>query len=641
MDAFVQSTAMKVDWTQRQSVVDRLRQWIRHRFVPAVGLSTPNELTDWENTALERLAKQRIKNLLDYVKAWPHSTGAILDLRECMHSSEVKVLIATSFTRQLSRRMLHAGVTTSELLSIYINVIMAFKTLDPRGVLLDKVAVPLRAYLRHREDTVRIIAASFLADVGEGDDHTNSSAEEICIDLAREINLSEGQALHVDHKGLDWDDMEWMPDPIDAGPDYKKSKSEDVMSFMLTLFEQADFIKEVQSLLGERLLSVGYDDTELEKEVSIESEMLLRVVLYLLDSQIRLVELFKTRFGADRLQSCEVMLRDIQDSRRINNTLRPKDDFPTAQEVHAAIPDSGISSQALIGKFNTRVPRTDLAGHKFIALIKSVAVAEQGSDILYPSPDLPMFESSVNAELSAAFHTQILSSFFWPSLREDEFAVPAPIFTLQKNFEHDFERIKNLRKLHWLSALGKATVELELEDRTVKLEGVQTWQASVIYAFQDDDQDDSNVTPASRTVQQLEESLQMDEVLVRNALAFWKGHQVLVEDEPDVFTVLEKLPTADKKAAVGNSAPIQADTVISAVKSQDAVLQDNKPMYEMFMMGMLTNGGAMDAARITMMMKMVVPGGYNFGEDETRWLLSGMEEQGKVVASGSSYSVKK
>ncbi|KAG9532264.1 hypothetical protein KCU93_g1258, partial [Aureobasidium melanogenum] len=622
LDTFVQSAAMKVDWTQRQSVVDRLRQWIRHRFVPAVGLSTPNELADWENTALERLAKQRIRHLLDYVKAWPHSTGAILDLKECMHSSEVKIQIATSFTRQLSRRLLHAGVTTSELLSIYINVIMAFKTLDPRGVLLDKVAVPLRAYLRHREDTVRIIAASFLADVDDDNGPLDNSSEEICIDLAREINLSEGQALHVEHKGLDWDDMEWMPDPIDAGPDYKKSKSEDVMSFMLTLFEQADFIKEVQSLLGERLLSVGYDDTELEKE-------------------IRLVELFKTRFGADRLQSCEVMLRDIQDSRRINNTLRPKDDFPTAQEVHAAIPDSGIRSQALIGMFNTRVPRTDLAGHKFIALIKSVAVAEKGSDILYPSPDLPMFESSVNTELSAAFQTQILSSFFWPSLREDEFAVPAPISTLQKSFEQDFERIKNLRKLHWLSALGKATVELELEDRTVKFEGVQTWQASVIYAFQDDSQDASTVSPALRTVQQLEESLQMDEVLVRNALAFWVGHQVLVEDEPDVFTVLEQLPSADGKSTTGASAPVQADTVISAVKSQDAVLQDNKPMYEMFMMGMLTNGGAMDAARITMMMKMVVPGGYNFGEDETRWLLSGMEEQGKVIVNGSNYSIKK
>ena len=371
--------------------------------------------------------------------------------------------------------------------------------------------------------------------------------------------------------------------------------------------------------------------------------MLRSLIMYLLCSQIRLVELFKTRFGADRLQACEVMLRDIQDSRRINNTLRPKDNFPTAQEVHAAIPESGIKSQALIGKFNTRVPRTDLAGQRFIALIKSVAIAETGSDVLYPSPDQPMFESGVDAELSAAFHTQILSSFFWPSLREDEFAVPAPISNLQKNFEQDFERIKNLRKLHWLSALGKATVELELEDRTVKLEGVQTWQASVIYAFQDDSQDASVVAPASRTVEQLEDSLQMEEVLVRNALAFWVGHRVLVENEPGVFTVLEQLPSADQKQTTGPSshAPMQADAIISAVKSQDAVLQDNKPMYEMFMMGMLTNGGAMDAARITMMMKMVVPGGYTFGEDETRWLLSGLEEQGKVIANGSNYAVKK
>ncbi|KAI5205867.1 hypothetical protein E4T38_04013 [Aureobasidium subglaciale] len=640
MDAFVQSAAMKVDWTRRLSVVDRLRHWIRHRFIPAVGLSTPNDVADWENTALERLAKQRIRHILDYVKAWPHSTGAILDLRECMHSSEVKVLIATSFTQQLSRRMLHAGVTTSELLSIYINVIMAFKTLDPRGVLLDKVAVPLRAYLRHREDTVRIIAASFLADVGGNSDcdnsHVGNSSEEVCDDLAREINLSEGQALHVEHRGLDWDDMEWMPDPIDAGPDYKKSKSEDVMSFMLTLFEQADFLKEVQSLLGERLLTVGYDNTELEKE-SPEA----RVRTYF--PQIRLVELFKARFGSDRLQSCEVMLRDIQDSRRINTTLRPRDDLPTAQEIHNAIPESGIKYQTLLSKFRARVPTTDNARRRFDNLVKSVSTTEAGSDMLYPSADQPMFGPNVDTGSSVVFYTQILSSFFWPSLREDDFAVPTPVSNLQRSFEQDFERIKNLRKLHWLPSLGKATVELELEDRTVKIEEVQTWQASVIYAFQNDTQDTSLAIPASKSVQDLEVSLRMDEVLVRNALTFWVGHRVLVEHEPDVFTVLEKLPSADRNGTSAPAAhgPIQTDTVISAVKSQDAVFQDNKPMYEMFMMGMLTNGGAMDAGRITMMMKMVVPGGYGFGEDETKLLLYGLEEQGKVVTNGSNYSVKK
>lgn len=95
IDDFVQSPAMKVDWIHRQSVVDHLRQWVEECFVPAVteGLRsltgnsslrvTPNELSDWQNAALDRLAKQRIRNLLDYVKAWPHSTGAILDLKVC------------------------------------------------------------------------------------------------------------------------------------------------------------------------------------------------------------------------------------------------------------------------------------------------------------------------------------------------------------------------------------------------------------------------------------------------------------------------------------------------------------------------------------------------------------------------------
>lgn len=113
--------------------------------------------------------------------------------------------------------MLHAGVATAELLSMYISIICAFKALDPRGVLLDKVAVPLRSYLRQRDDTVRIIAASFLADV-DGNGLVINPSDEVCSDLAREIALSEGEDINVDEKGLDWDDMAWVPDPIDAGP---------------------------------------------------------------------------------------------------------------------------------------------------------------------------------------------------------------------------------------------------------------------------------------------------------------------------------------------------------------------------------------------------------------------------------------
>lgn len=248
VDSFIQSPAVKVDWVDRQSVTGHLRQWIQEQFIPLArnGIQcltgdfnitlTESETLEWETIALEKLAKQRIKYLFEYVRSWDHSQGAILDLKvrslrfitsitlpanspqEYISSTnDGKLFLANSFVQQMSRRILHAGVTTSELLSMYINVICAFKALDPRGVLLDKVAGPLRSYLRQRDDTVRIIAASFLTDV-DADGGVLVHSDEVCSDLAREIHLSEGDNMKTDEKGLDWDDMSWVPDPIDAGP---------------------------------------------------------------------------------------------------------------------------------------------------------------------------------------------------------------------------------------------------------------------------------------------------------------------------------------------------------------------------------------------------------------------------------------
>lgn len=330
------------------------------------------------------------------------------------------------------------------------------------------------------------------------------------------------------------------------------------------------------------------------------------------------------------------MLRDMLDSTRINNTLRPTDiaNFPTVQDVHEAIPEEGISVHELLKIFQSRVPRTSIANTEFIRIMKEAAISDRRNQLLIPRPNLPL------AEKEAHFSTKVISSFFWPELREDNFSVPQPIAALQQEFAEGFERIKNLRKLHWLSALGRATVELELEDRTVKVDAVQTWQASVIYAFQPDASAMDALSPVSKTVDELAEALSMDDVLVRNALAFWVGQRVLVESAQDTYTVLERLDE-DAEAVQTLAPPPQPDAAISAVKSLDKVLQDNKDMYQLFMVGMLTNGGAMDPARITMMMKMVCPGGYAFGEDETKWLLADLVEQGKATVAGASYSVKK
>ena len=38
---------------------------------------------------------------------------------------------------------------------------------------------------------------------------------------------------------------------------------------------------------------------------------------------------------------------------------------------------------------------------------------------------------------------------------------------------------------------------------------------------------------------------------------------------------------------------------------------------------------------------MVVPGGFNFGEEEVTWLLQGMESDGRVEKKGDAWAIKK
>ena len=179
-----------------------------------------------------------------------------------------------------------------------------------------------------------------------------------------------------------------------------------------------------------------------------------------------------------------------------------------------------------------------------------------------------------------------------------------------------------------------------------------------------EDEDEGSKPPVTRTIVQLEEMLQMDELLVRNAVSFWLSHRVLIEVGTDTYAVLETLPSAvpttsthaslDTTAQTPQPQPSHAqppsaqppptqppEDTISSLKSANAVLKSNKDMYQMFMVGMLTNGGAMDAGRVGMMMRMVVPGGFEFGDDEVAWLLGDLVEQGRVVASGGVFAVKR
>lgn len=419
-------------------------------------------------------------------------------------------------------------------------------------------------------------------------------------EIAREMQRPFANFNQEADEELNWNDMNWQPLPSDASPDYKKSKVEDVIYFLLTLWEREDFINELKNILGDHLLRC--QDPEYEKE-------------------IRLLELIKVRLGDDKLQACEVMLRDVLDSKRINSTIRLGAFLGTPKQHLPQTPENAVPKNPRSRRGTTSAPSL-----------------RPTTPILKP-PEAP------------ALNAQILSSFFWPLLRDDHFLVPASIQTLQNEYESRFERIKGMRKLRWMNALGNSTITLDFEDRTEEFQRLAPWQVSVIYAFQPQPGEEwagnkgrakgkGNECGITRNVKQLEDMLEMDESLVRQALSFWVGKSVLREDpqSPDTFSVIEKATSAtvdtDAAAAAQELAEVQAQQQAGAVKSQSDLLAEKKDVYMSFIFGMLTAQGNLPMQRILMMMRMMVQGGFPFGAEEVKGLLGEMEEEGKVMCFG-------
>ncbi|TVY82567.1 Anaphase-promoting complex subunit [Lachnellula suecica] len=545
--------------------VTDLCDWIENRYaklaVQVLSVLDINNKVTWgekerfKEMGIGRLAELRINELFDIVKNWPHSGGALDDLRTAITTPQRRLHLTEAFADSLNEKLLHPGTSTLQILQTYISMIWSFHALDHSKVLLDRVAFPLQIYLCSREDTVRIIITGLLADPEES--RTNPSTADKLVELAILLNSGAPKIeLRANDEGLDWHDMEWVPDPVDAGPGYKRSKSADVIGTLIKdLGAQEVFIKEFQNIIGENLLK--HDGT--------------------FEREIKVLELLKVRFGEAPLQACEVMLKDIQDSSRVNGLIRKNQslqNFPNIAE---------ITSQPCL-------------------------------------------------------NAKILSRLFWPQLQDDSYIVPSEIAELQKRYEEGFEALKASRKLTWLHALGQATVELELEDRTV-VEEVHTWQASVIWAFQDD---------AQHSVEQLGESLEMEEPLVRSALKFWVNKLVLQEVSPSTFAVLETLNQEDRarsnaQAAASSSAANQGDgEEESAQAKKDGIEGGKEAMYWPFVEAMLKNSSSqMPLQQIAMMLKMLVVEGFPYSNEELREFLARKVAEEVLELVGGKYKLRK
>lgn len=263
----------------------------------------------------ETYTRTRIDQLFNIIIEYPDSDPAIEDLRHCLQKTDLRGYLTQKLQRALETRLLHPGVNTPDILTAYIQAIKALRHLDPTGVLLETVTQPVRHYLRCRDDTVRCVVSS-LTDEGPSD-------------LADE--LAKGEALQIDentspgNEGDNWES--WNPDPVDADPSKtsKSRRTSDIISMLVNVYGSKElFVNEYRTLLADRLLSQHTYNTEKE---------------------IRYLELLKLRFGDSQLHYCEVMLRDVYDSKRINSHLHSDPNFDLADKLKFPISTMIMSAQ--------------------------------------------------------------------------------------------------------------------------------------------------------------------------------------------------------------------------------------------------------------------------------------------------------
>ncbi|XP_031833211.1 anaphase promoting complex subunit morula isoform X4 [Nomia melanderi] len=259
----------------------------------------------------ETYTRFRIEQLFDIIIEYPDSQPAIDDLRVCLERTDLRKVLIDSLQEALTTRLLHPGVNTPDILTAYIAAIRALKQLDPTGVLLETITEPIKVYLRTREDTVRCVVSDLL------DDSSSDLADE----------LVKGETLQLDdysdeEENEDWD--KWMPDPVDADPAKSAQRRvSDIISMLVSVYGSQDlYVNEYRTLLADRLLSQLNYHTERE---------------------IRHLELLKRRFGENQLHYCEVMLKDVYDSKRIDGHIQSdtsytieKEEFPTSALILSA-----------------------------------------------------------------------------------------------------------------------------------------------------------------------------------------------------------------------------------------------------------------------------------------------------------------
>lgn len=524
-----------------------------------------------ESQVYSQFSNLRVSELFSIIIDYPDSKPAIDDLRTCLMKLGNMRQMAQSLRDAIQQRLLHPGATTNDILTQYISAIRCLRLLDPSSTVLEIVARPIRAYLRARGDTVSCIIQDMVSDESE-----------LFEDITSQLNhvlLSDGP------EGVTYDEeyganRDWEPLPIEARNIYSTAqrRDADVLSLLVSIYDTRDvFVKEFEKLLGQRLLQFHADQESGYYETGRE---------------IKQVEMMKLRFGDEALSRCEVMLRDMAESKRT---------------------DQNVANTARQNQWTMDMHAIIISRHFWPS---QLSASSQGTTISNNSDKQPM-------------------------------VLPSEMAEMRNRYAGVYESLKPARKLEWQDDLSQISLKVELADRTLTMD-VNPAQAAVLFALQDNAR-----MSLEELVQKLE--CAEDFVLPRikfwqsqgvvrdigdNVFEVIESTTDTTDTAGGMTHIKSKLQQQDEDVDMDMDVD-EKEEEDNDYKVSDAKMETLRQNVN-FIEGMLTNLESLSLDRILNMLNMcLVSDGNVITQEELRKFLASMVRDEKLELSGGMYRLKK
>jgi anaphase-promoting complex subunit 2 len=545
--------------------------------------------------------KSMIKRLFDIIKG-DINIGVIQEIKEAIEKTDMLYYLADGMIKQIKSRLLISGVSTQSIINYFIDHIKIMQIIDPSGLIYDSVTSPIKNYLLQRPDALRGII-NILTE--SADSYAKLGNESIKIPSRQQPENGNDYSSDEDEQQAE----KWQILPVNSMTSMQNSKKSmkykesDMVTWLVNLYgSQEAFINEYHMMLAEKLVCNRQ---------------------YNIDEEVRNLELLKMKFGDNYLQNCNIIVKDIKDSKRINTNLHK-----TYDDYYAKL---------------------DKKKDDIFSIL---------------TPELLKFDK---------INTIFLSKGYWPINHDFQngYEFPKQFRDILHEYGRKFADTKAMRKLNWHNTLGSVDLTLTFDNGDFPFKCLPAHAVLLSYF-------DENYLKGHKgdglTLELLSSEVSWPPAFVKQLMTFWVHKGVINEVKGSGQTVNISNPFQRKSISFSGYfanqennesmmikyIPVKIfeqigedeidwqfseDVESELVKGQSQLTGDTTQfnvLIEGLVISMLNTNGPKTAEKIHSLLKTVyktdIP--YNYNETQTKEILRKMLAKQKISYNGEVYSTR-